>query len=271
MVRLLIKLLLGKVLTVPLAWSLLYPRFDGDVVVRTLRLLDTGSKKEQVIVSAGRVRLDINWRTVFSDVVQIRSAVFSGLRAEIDLNNPWLFIQCLKGGTCSPIDQLSAFPLEPVPGGRPKVRSSETGRTPLRLAIESIFVEDGSFLFWRGNERFVMQLANAQGSRLMLPYEERDFTLSGQLVLQALSGGDAPQKETQPISFRLNWTAQAEMLELKAKLNEAPLKLIEAAFPSVFPAIAASFGLSSQIMSTGNTGGRLTGDLALVYRDGKWH
>ncbi|MCB0360633.1 MAG: hypothetical protein KDD44_13390, partial [Bdellovibrionales bacterium] len=166
-----LKKILGKALPVALAWSSLYPRYDGLIVARQVNFGDP------LIAQAKRVSIDLAWGSAFSEQVRIEQADLYDVSANISLDDPSRLIRCLQQVSCpgleSSVDARSkktATAAAAVYGTSSRPQPSE--HKLLRLLLETIYIHQGKVNLIRdGSVALILSAVDAEAVGIPVPLE----------------------------------------------------------------------------------------------------
>lgn len=253
MLSFILRKVLRRGFLIPLSVGFIYPTFTGDIVARQLAL---GSP---ALVKAGYLKADVEWSTVFDDVVQVNSALFKDLTVEVDVEDPLSLVRLLKGSTVKPkvagdSGQASASPAL-------KKRSKESVR-PLAFQVKTFLIENGVIELIKGESRIKLRLENAQGGNVSLPLGTNPVSIKMTLKV----ANDKQGGTVYPVLAELAW--DGEVLQLNATFKDFPLELLASIIPKELEDTPALAFFSS---GSGSVAGALSGRLRFRYEqvDGK--
>jgi hypothetical protein len=267
MVTFLLKVLLRKALTIPLVWAVIYPNYDGDLIMRKVRLVDYDGTVEKTVAEVGKADIDLKWGSLFKDVVEVDQATLYDLRAEVAVDRPADIIRCMQGGSC--FTKAGYRSAKKKKTGQEGLSDTDRGqdkseRKVLRVGIKSLSVERGQVKIIRDKAGVKVDVVRSEGENIQLPLNGSDLSLTADVFLSSADekGGAA---EKFPARLKLRWDGSSEVLTIRAKIKELPISLLQTAFPDLFPAVEAGFASGSPVQAQVEYGGRISGELALEY------
>ncbi len=265
MIRFFLKLFLHKTLTIPLAWSLLYPTITGGLVLRNLRLVEYDGQVEKTHLQASKAEVSLKWSSLFSDTLEVKSAVLTELSGDLSIERPVEALRCARSGACltKAAYKRSGQPKADKPASREDAAGEK--KKALRLHILSFEAAGGKINVQQGTEVVTIQLLSVTGSELILPLEGQTVELEVKGYFLSPSTDIAAQ-ERYPVRAKLAWNDASEVLTVHAKVKDLPLKVLSSLFPDLFPAqrLKTSFPLPLQ-QGKASYEGRINGELNLQY------
>lgn len=245
-----LKRILGKKLTISVVWGLAYISYTGYLVIKDVRLNETSSSLNKPIARVARTEIDLDWGSIFGDVLEIEEAKLYDVSAELAVDRPLRIIYALRGRQ----RKKAGMPGGGAPG--PKGRGSVDPNT-LRVKVASFFLRRGELVLRREDRQVRLRVVRGVGNNIVFPLESGDFRMRIDLLVVSLKNGDGGKaEEVFPVRAEIAWKGKPELLTIRARVRDLPLEVPHTLLPKLFP---AAQGSSSELS------GRLNGQISLQY------